>query len=186
MSWIRCVHVITPGGFSVSFQRYARVGKNFVTIHTDIFAWKMYPLYWNIQKIPPQNAPIFMKCTENLAQNSTHLYAIRGTNFIQRYTSLLKIYRMLSGKILPTVIKCTGNRTVKDTHSDKIYKTCRFFIRRVVHNEWILTWIPWSKRHKSPFSACNYLLTSQEFMMSCEFKMFTCVLTESWNAIPWI
>ena len=46
-----------------------------------------------------------MKCTENLAQNSTHLYAICGTNFIQRYTSFLKIYRMLSGKMIPTVIK---------------------------------------------------------------------------------
>ena len=54
-----------------------------------------------------------MKCTENLAQNSNHLYAICGTNFIQRYTSFLKIYRMLSGKMLPTMIKCTGKRTVK-------------------------------------------------------------------------
>ena len=55
-------------------------------------------------------------------QNSTHLYAICGTNFIQRYTSFLKIYRMLSGKKRPTMIKCTGNRTAKSTHSDKIYQ----------------------------------------------------------------
>ena len=160
--------------FSVNFRRCARLGNKFVTICTDIFAWKMYPLYWNVQNILPQNAPIFMKCTENFAQNSTLLYAICGTNFIQRYNSFLKIYRMLSGKMLPTVIKCTGNRTVKYTHSDKIYKTWRFFTRRVVHNEWILTWIPWSKRHKSPFSSCNYLLTSQEFMMLNKSKNATC------------
>ena len=54
-----------------------------------------------------------MKCTENLTQNSTHLYAICGTNFVQRSTSFLKIYRMLSGKMIPTMIKCTGKRTVK-------------------------------------------------------------------------
>ena len=33
-------------------------------------------------------------------------------------------------------------------------------------------------KDKSPFCACNYLLSSQEFMMRCEFRMFTCVLTE--------
>ena len=129
------------------------------------------------RKFAPKS-PIFMKCTEKLAPNGTNLYAMCGTNFFQRYISFLKIYRMLSGKMLPTMIKCTGYRTVKYTHSDNIYKTWRFFIRRVVHNKRILAWIPWSKRHKSPFSACNYLLTSQEFMMSCEFRMFTCVLTE--------
>ena len=93
-----------PGGFSVNFRRYARLGNKFVTLCTDIFAWKMYPLYWNVQKILPQNAPIFMKCTENLAPNSTHLQAICGTNFIQRYTSFLTMI---------TMIKCTRNRTVK-------------------------------------------------------------------------
>ena len=97
------------GGFSVNFRRYARLGNKFLTLCTDNFAWKMYPLYWNVQKTPPKNAPIFMKCTENLAQNSTHLQAICGTNLIQRYTSFLKIYRMLSGKMIPTMIKCTGN-----------------------------------------------------------------------------
>ena len=103
------------GGFSVNFRSYARLGEKFVTLCTDIFAWKIYPLYRNVQKIPPQNAPIFTKCTENFALNSTrtHLYAIYGTNFIQRYTSFLKIYRMLSGKMLSTMIKYTGNRTVK-------------------------------------------------------------------------
>ena len=42
------------------------------------------------------------------------------------------------------------------------------------------------KRHKSPFSACNYLLSSQEFMMWCEFRMLTCVLIEccSWDVTP--
>ena len=80
----------SPGGGSRwIFRRYARLGNKFATLCTDIFAWKMYPLYWNVQKIPPQNAPIFMKCTENLAQNSTHLYPICGTNFIQRYISFL-------------------------------------------------------------------------------------------------
>ena len=33
-------------------------------------------------------------------------------------------------------------------------------------------------KHKSPFCACSYLLSSQEFMMWCEFRMFTCVLTD--------
>ena len=45
-----------------------------------------------------------MKSTENFAQNGTHLYAICGANFIQRYTFFLKIYRTLSGKMLPTMI----------------------------------------------------------------------------------
>ena len=60
------------------------------------------------RKFPPKNAPILMKCTENLAQNSTHLYAICRTNFIQRYTSFHKIYRMLSGK--------------NSTHYDQMYR----------------------------------------------------------------
>ena len=119
-------------------------------------------------------------------QHSKYVYTIgtKENDIVQMCTvlqaSFLKIYRMSNGKILPTLIKCTGNRTVKSTHSDKIYKTWRFFIRRLVHNEWILTWIPWWKRHKNPFSACNYLLffTSQEFMMWREFRMFTCLLTE--------
>ena len=63
----------TRGRFSVNFRRYARLGNKFVTICTDILAWKMYPLYWNIQKIPPQNAPIFMKCTENPGEYSVNL-----------------------------------------------------------------------------------------------------------------
>ena len=33
-------------------------------------------------------------------------------------------------------------------------------------------------KHKSPFCACSYLLSSQEFMVWCEFRMFTCVLTD--------
>ena len=82
--------LLPGGGFSVNFRCYTRLGNKFVTLCTDIFAWKMYPLYWNVQKILPQNAPMFMKCTENLAQNCTHLYAICGTNFIQRYTYVLK------------------------------------------------------------------------------------------------
>ena len=63
------------------------------------FRPKMHPSLWNVQKIWPKIVPICIT------------YVV--TNFIQRYTSFLKIYRMLSGKMLPTMIKCTGNRTVK-------------------------------------------------------------------------
>ena len=99
-----------------------------------------------------KNVPTLLKCTENAVPKCTHLYEMYGKFSPQLYpsvyanagqilfkdiqrTSFLKIYRMLSGKMLPPMIKCTGNRTVKSTHSDKIYKTWIFFIRIVAHNE---------------------------------------------------
>ena len=65
-------------------------GKKIVTLCAYIFCLKMYPLYGNVQKIPCQNAPIFMKCTENLTQNSTHLNAICGTNLFKDTPLFLK------------------------------------------------------------------------------------------------
>ena len=80
-------------------------------------------------KVLLKNVPTLLKYTEHsapkcthlyemyrkLAQNSIfmHLYGIYRINLIQRYTSFLKIDSILSGKMLPTLIKCTGNRTAK-------------------------------------------------------------------------
>ena len=50
-------------------------------------------------------------------------------------TSFLKICRMLSGKMLPTMIKCTGNRTVKSTHSDKNIQNMEYIYRLRTSND---------------------------------------------------
>ena len=106
----------SPWDFLVHFNVYLGLGK----------------ILWpNVQKVLPENVPtllkypreksapkacIFMKCTENLAQNCAHLYGIYRTNFIQRYTSFLKICKILTGKMLPTLIKCTENRMLNHVH----------------------------------------------------------------------
>ena len=66
------------------------------------------------------------------------------------------------------------------THSYKNIQNMEVIIRRAAHiamKESSLQ-IHDEKDIKSPLSACNYLLSSQELMMWCEFRMFSHVLTE--------
>ena len=124
------------GGFSVNFRRYARLGKKFMTLCPYIFAWKcthftemykkfrpkMHPSVWNEQKILLKIVPICMPYVRQILFKDTPFFFLKSTE-----CWVVRCYELWSNFQEIEMLNCA--------HSDEIYKTWRFSVRRVV------TWI---------------------------------------------